>query len=84
MANDNWPEDAKRELIRLLTNGADVPGLDLDGVTHVATGRRYIAVDDLQEFLCQLADATLSDQKQEAFRGLRLWLYYVAKHQTTE
>ena len=59
------------DTIRLLNNGGELPNI------HITTARigneleLYISRSDLLEFLRDMQEVAISDQKQEAYKGVR-------------
>ncbi len=58
------------EVRRLLNNGGDVPDLGIQRLSY--DGKRFVSVTDLIHIVTELERLALSDQKQEAYRGLRM------------
>lgn len=61
----------KRDIARLLNNGGEVPPCNLTAV--MKDGQIFVSLPNLREWLDQMERAAVSDQKQEAYHGLRLF-----------
>ncbi len=62
--------------------GRLMDSLPLMPIQHLETrGDKFILLSDLNELLIQLDRNSISDQKQEAFRGLRQYLYILTRNQ---
>ena len=65
-----WTDEERGQINRLLNNGLGVPNFVSGG--YKTNDCVYIKVDDLLIFLGELVEVAASDQKQEAYKGLRL------------
>ena len=65
-----WTDEEREQIDRLLNNGLGVPNFTMAGMTH--SNCVYVKADDLLIFLGELVENVASDQKQEAYKGLRL------------
>ena len=66
--------ETKSRLLKLLTSGIEeIPASNFRSCQ--TAGVTYISSEDLIHWLTLLADSAVSDQKQEAYRGLRDYLH---------
>lgn len=69
--------ELREKLLRLLGNGESISSSRIASID--VEGDKFISLSHLENWLTQLAEGAMSDQKQEAFRGVRDYLHHLVR-----